>query len=171
MNCSPYMADFARGRFDKNDGRYRRMIEMHQAIMDETQLRVWQGVCAETVDLDRFRVDGAVRSFDSFYSAKWMSEDLVMTKRGILGRFTYEKDDDDPKGFTGVHPDDLNRSNHDRQLRQPGEVEKEDDRRKVDRDTRQLPLVTTEASGTTTPRTMTRNCFWSARCGSRTRAR
>jgi hypothetical protein len=140
------LRDYSRGVFTKQDGRFLRMVEMQQAIQEQTQLRIWQGICAETVDLDRFRIDPRVKSVDSFYSAKWMSEDLVLTKRDILSRFGYQLDDQDYKGFTGVHPDDLNRgrsydNSGDRQVRS------EEARRNVDREKRGAYSTSEAASG------------------------
>lgn len=139
-------SDYRAGIFDDNDGRFQRMLDMQMAIQDKTQLSVWQGFCSETVSLERFRIDPRITSVDSFYSAKWMSEDLVMTKRDILSRFPFiideegKKDGSNPKGFWGIHRDDLNNASY---YDNSGDYikNKEEERRQVDRDTRQTRLT------------------------------
>lgn len=99
--------DYAAGRFAKTDGKYQRMRSMELGMAKETHLRIWSGICMETVSMRAFRIDPRITSVDAFHNAKWMAEDLVMSRRDILARFPYEPDEDSPHGFTGVHEDDL----------------------------------------------------------------
>lgn len=139
------LSDFRRGRFDQNDGRFTRMLDMQMAIQEKTQLNIWEGICAETVSMDRFRIDPRIRSVDSFYSAKWMSEDLVMAKRDVLARFPFKLDPEDPKGFVGVHPDDLSKASY---YDNGGDIvrSREAERREIDRDTRQSRMTSEQTS-------------------------
>lgn len=106
-------ADYRRGEFDRTDGRFEQMISLQMAVQDRAQVDVWRGLCAEVVSPDRFAIDPRIRAYESFYSARWMREDFVMTRRDILARFPFaydeegRKDGSNPKGFVGVHPDHL----------------------------------------------------------------
>jgi len=144
-------SDYRQGIFDQNDGRFQRMLDMQMALQDKAQVTIWRGLCAETVSLDRFRIDPRITTVDSFFSAKWMSEDLIMTKRDILSRFPYvldpkgKKDGTNVKGFIGVHRDDLNNATY---YDNSGDrlKDKEQERREVDRDARQTRMSDEQTS-------------------------
>ena len=105
--------DYRRGEFDRTDGRFERLLSLQMSVQERTQMEVWRGLCAEVVSPDRFAIDSRIRSYEAFASARWMREDLVMTRRDILARFPFapdpegKKDGTNPRGFVGVHPDDL----------------------------------------------------------------
>lgn len=106
---------FLRGDFSTEDADMEEMRRLAMTVTGGSELRLWQGLVADRVPLEHFRVDPKVRSLEDLCSAGWMEEDHFLTKQQVSERFPFQIKEpaegqvlpDGEMPWEGVHPRDL----------------------------------------------------------------
>lgn len=98
---------YQNGDFGPDDPPHAEMMEILGSLAEQGPVQIRAGMVAEVVPIERIRVDSHITSPNHLYQAEWMAEILAMTTREIMDMAPFQLDETDPKGFTGVHPDDI----------------------------------------------------------------
>lgn len=101
--------DYTRRVFTDSDSRFEEMMELKDSLGVEGELKAWAGLRCENVPLDCIRWDTTIRDLERIHLAGWISHDVLMSVDEIRAKYPF-KMNADGETWTGVHPDDLDRT-------------------------------------------------------------
>lgn len=96
---------FQRGDFNRDTADFQEMSTLHEAMGGNGELRLWQRLVVNNLEMRHFRIDRQIRSLDAIYDAEYMSEDFMLPISAVKTRYPYKEL---PGGkWKGIHPDDF----------------------------------------------------------------
>jgi hypothetical protein len=75
---------FAAGNFDRKSKEFAELVLLKNAILSDSELKLWNGFVFDLIPYAAFGIDPTVRAYQSFYSAKWMFHEVWKSEEELL---------------------------------------------------------------------------------------
>jgi hypothetical protein len=99
------LTELMRGAIEPADAEYQEILNLKNALLQDGQVEVWEGIAAENIPLNRFICDGTVRSKHGLKNARWMGDKHTLTGAQVLEKFPFKANPDGT--WDGIHRADL----------------------------------------------------------------